>query len=181
MDQIFAPWRIDWVERDDGGIDGCVFCTLPQRDADRETRIVAQSEHAYVILNNYPYNPGHAMVIPRVHTGEYTDLSEEALLDHARLKARTLEAMRVALEPDGFNAGMNLGGDAAGGSIDDHLHTHVVPRWRGDTNFMATIADTKVIVEAIEDTYDRLRDAFAALSDAGEPDGNDAVRIVFQD
>jgi ATP adenylyltransferase len=197
MDQIFAPWRIDWVEREgqNEGIEGCVFCALPGGGDDRENRIVAESEHAYVLLNNYPYNPGHAMVIPRVHTGDYADLPDHVMLDHARLKARTFEAMRAALEPDGFNAGMNLGGDAAGGSIDDHLHTHVVPRWDGDTNFMATVADTTVIVEAIADTYDRLRAAFAdgpdttfadasdaAVADepdATEPEGDGAVRIEF--
>jgi len=182
MDRIFAPWRIEWVERDDRneGIEGCVFCDLSDREDDRETRIVAASEHAYVLLNNYPYNPGHGMVIPRVHTGDYAALPDDVLLDHARLKARTFEAMRRALDPDGFNAGMNLGGDAAGGSIDDHLHTHVVPRWRGDTNFMATVADTKVIVEAIEDTYDRLRAAFAEGSNATDS-GDGAVRIAFDD
>jgi len=183
MDQIFAPWRIEWVEREEGneGIEGCVFCALPNREDDREARIVAGSEHAYVLLNNYPYNPGHAMVVPRVHTGDYADLSEEVFLDHARLKARTLEAMRTALNPDGFNAGLNLGGDAAGGSIDDHLHTHVVPRWSGDTNFMATIADTTVIVEAIADTYDRLRAAFLEDADAEDRDGDGAVRLDFEE
>jgi ATP adenylyltransferase len=181
MDQIFAPWRIEWVEREaqNEAFEGCVFCALPDREDDRENRIVAESEHAYVLLNNYPYNPGHAMVIPRVHTGDYADLPGEVLLDHARLKARTFEAMEAALEPDGFNAGMNLGGDAAGGSIDDHLHTHVVPRWNGDTNFMATVSDTAVIVEAIADTYDRLRAAFADETGASDTDG--AVRVEFEE
>jgi len=162
MDQIFAPWRIQWVERAEQNPEvDCVFCALPDRDDDEDNRIVARSDHAYVLLNNYPYNPGHAMVIPRPHTGDYAALSETVLLDHARLTQRTLEALQTALDPDGFNAGLNLGGSAAGGSIDDHLHTHVVPRWTGDTNFMATVADTTVIVEAIADTYARLYDAFA--------------------
>ena len=180
MNQIFAPWRIEWVEREEqGGTDGCVFCVLPEEGADRENRIVAESEHAYVLLNNYPYNPGHAMVIPRMHTGEYGDLPGDVMLDHARLKARTFEAMRAALDPDGFNAGLNLGGAAAGGSIDDHLHTHVVPRWEGDTNFMATVGDTSVIVEAIEDTYDRLHEAFGSQEDARDRGPERAVEIGF--
>jgi ATP adenylyltransferase len=166
MDQIFAPWRIEWVEREDGdGIDGCVLCELPERKTDRESRIVARSERSFVLLNNYPYNPGHAMVVPRTHTGDYGELDDAALLDHARLKARTFDALETALAPDGFNAGLNLG-DGAGGSIDDHLHTHVVPRWRGDTNFMPVVADTNVIVEALADSYDRLHAAFAAQADA---------------
>lgn len=176
MDQMFAPWRIDWVERDgdDDAIDGCPFCVLPERDADRESRIVARSEHSFVLQNNYPYNPGHVMVIPERHTGEWGDLSDEELLDHARLKAQTLDAMRAAMGADGFNAGENIGGSAAGGSIDDHLHTHVVPRWTGDTNFMPVVGDTKVIVEGMEDTYEKLRDAFAAL-DGASVAGDDAV------
>ena len=179
MDQLFAPWRIEWVERDGDGDDGgCPFCALPERGDDREVRIVARSERAFVLLNNYPYNPGHAMVIPYAHEGDYRSLDEAVLLDHARLKQRTFDALETALEPDAFNAGLNLGGPA-GGSIEDHLHTHVVPRWSGDTNFMPVIGDTKVIVEAIEDTYDRIREAFAAQPGAARADGG-AVALSFE-
>jgi len=138
MDQLFAPWRIEWVERDpdEDDIEGCPFCVLPDRDADRESRIVARTDHAFVVLNNYPYNPGHVMVIPRQHTGEWGALSDGELLAHARLKVATIDALETGLAPDGINAGENLGGDAAGGSIDDHVHTHLVPRWSGDTNFI---------------------------------------------
>jgi ATP adenylyltransferase len=179
MEQLFAPWRIEWVTRDDGGVEGCPFCVLPDRDDDRASRIVARSDHAFVILNNYPYNPGHAMVIPYEHEGAYRALDDDALLDHARLKQRTFDAMDRAFDPDAYNAGLNLGGGAAGGSIDDHLHTHVVPRWTGDTNFMPVISDTKLIVEAVEDTYDRLHDAFAAHPDATVPDDDCAVHVSF--
>jgi len=180
MDQVFAPWRIEWVERDgDGGDDQCPFCALPEQTEDRENMIVARSERSFVLLNNYPYNPGHLMVIPDAHTGDYRELDEETLLDHARLKQRTIDALDAAFGPDGVNAGLNLGGDAAGGSIDDHVHTHVVPRWSGDTNFMAVISETKVIVEALEDTYNRLHDAFADQDGTERPDDEDAaVRIV---
>jgi ATP adenylyltransferase len=178
MDQVFAPWRIEWVERDgDDDDDGCVFCTLPEGGDGRANRIVARGEHAYVLLNNYPYNPGHAMVIPYAHGGDYAALSEATLLEHAKLKQRTFEALEAALHPDGFNAGLNLGGGPSGGSIDDHLHTHVVPRWSGDTNFMAVVADTKVIVEALEDTYDRLHEAFAEQEGASVTDGDTAVSL----
>ncbi|PSP56093.1 HIT family hydrolase [Halobacteriales archaeon QS_1_67_19] len=161
MEQVFAPWRIEWIEREDKNedVDECVFCELPTRGADRENLIVARSDRAFVMLNNYPYNPGHAMVVPREHTGDYRALSEADLLEHARLKQRTFDALADALDPDGFNAGLNLG-RGAGGSIGDHLHTHVVPRWEGDTNFMPVVSDTKVIVEAVDETYDRVREAF---------------------
>jgi ATP adenylyltransferase len=188
MDQLFAPWRIEWVERDDdqavdgdgsGDADGtdCPFCRLPAADDDRANRVVARSEHAFVLLNNYPYNPGHVMVIPFRHTGDFGALSDAELLDHARLKARTLSALEAGLGPDGVNAGENLGGSAAGGSIDDHLHTHVVPRWTGDTNFMPVIADTKVLVQALDDTYDRLHGAFADLDGAATAGADEAVRL----
>ncbi|MFB6080536.1 MAG: HIT domain-containing protein [Haloferacaceae archaeon] len=174
MDRLFAPWRIEWVERDEEPIDGCPFCVLPERD-DRESRIVARNDGAFVLLNNYPYNPGHVMVIPERHTGAYEELDEDELLAHARLKQRTLGALSAALGADGVNAGMNLGGAAAGGSIDDHLHEHVVPRWTGDTNFMPVVGDTKVIVEALDRTYDRLQEAFA--DQAGATAGDGAVRF----
>ncbi|MFB6280986.1 MAG: HIT domain-containing protein [Haloferacaceae archaeon] len=174
MDRLFAPWRIEWVERDEDPIDGCPFCVLPERD-DREGRIVARNDRAFVLLNNYPYNPGHVMVVTGRHTGEYAALDEAELLDHARLKQRTLRALRAALDPDGTNAGLNLGGAAAGGSIDDHLHEHLVPRWEGDTNFMPVVGDTKVIVEALDRTYDRLVEAFAEQS--GATAGGGAVRF----
>jgi ATP adenylyltransferase len=129
------------------------------------------------------------MVIPRRHTGEWGALTDAELLDHARLKVATIDALDDGLGPDGINAGENLGGDAAGGSIDDHVHTHLVPRWRGDTNFMAVIGDTSVIVEALDATYDRLHAAFASLPAASEgsneEDGEDeeatrAVRLDFE-
>jgi len=195
MEQVFAPWRIDWVERDpeEKNVEGCPFCVLPEREEDRESRIVARSEHAFVILNNYPYNPGHVMIVPYRHTGEWGDLTDAELLDHARLKVAAIDALDEAFHPDGVNAGENLGGDAAGGSIEDHVHTHLVPRWSGDTNFMPVIGETKVIVEALEETYDRLHETFASLPAAtdgaeseyetdGETDGPiRAVRLDFEE
>ncbi len=178
MEQVFAPWRIEWIKRDDKNpdVDDCVFCEFPEQSDDRANRIVARSEHAFVLLNNYPYNPGHVMVIPYAHTGEYGDLTDEQLLDHARLKQRTFDALEAGLEPDGFNAGLNLG-QSAGGSIKDHLHTHVVPRWEGDTNFMPVVGDTTVIVEALEETYDHLHEAFAAQEGATVAGDDRAVRF----
>ncbi|MGM0397684.1 MAG: HIT family protein [Halobacteriota archaeon] len=178
MDSVFAPWRIEWVERDGNEeFEDCVFCEVPEMGADREYLVVARNEHAFVMLNNYPYNPGHAMVIPFAHERDYEDLSETVLLAHSRLVQQTIVALKASMNPDGINTGLNLGGSAAGGSIDDHLHTHVVPRWQGDTNFMPVISETKVIVEAVEDTYDRLYDAFANLEGATVEDVSRAVYL----
>jgi len=167
MDRIFAPWRIEWIRREDKNpdVDDCVFCELPDRNADRDNRIVARSSQSYVMLNNSPYNPGHVMVIPTPHAGSYAELEEPVLFDHARLKQRTFDALEAGFEPDGFNAGLNLG-TGSGGSIADHLHTHIVPRWEGDTNFMPVIGETKVIVEALDETYEQLYEAFADQSEA---------------
>jgi ATP adenylyltransferase len=178
MEQLFAPWRIEWVTRESPEADGpgCIFCALPERADAREARVVAASARAYVVLNNYPYNPGHAMVVPRDHGGDYGELDDETLLEHGRLKQRTFEALEAAMGPDGFNTGLNLG-KGAGGSIEDHLHTHVVPRWIGDTNYMAVVGETKVIVEALDRTYDHLHEAFAGQDDTTVTGDTDPVRV----
>jgi ATP adenylyltransferase len=178
MEQLSAPWRIEWVERSGNDeFEGCVFCALPEQDTDRENNLLARADRAYVLLNNHPYNPGHAMVIPHTHTGEYGDLDERSLLAKERLLQRTMTAMDAALEPDGYNVGYNLGGGAAGGSIAEHLHAHVVPRWNGDTNFMPTVSDTKVIVEAVTDTYDRLHEAFTSQENVYNEGSESAVVV----
>ncbi len=164
MEQLFAPWRIEYVTREDDDLEGCPFCVLPDREDAREALVVAESEHAFALLNNAPYNPGHLMVIPRTHTGSYTELDDETLFDHARLKRRTISALEEAFDPDGVNAGLNLG-EVSGGSIHDHLHTHLVPRWGGDTNFMPIVSETKVVVQALEESYDQLHEAFTARED----------------
>ncbi len=178
MDRLFAPWRIEYVKREDGSdIEGCPFCVLPEREDARAALVVAECEHAFVLLNNSPYNPGHVMVIPRTHTGAYTDLDERTLIDHARLKQRAIEAIEVAFDPDGVNTGLNLG-QFSGGSIHDHLHTHIVPRWAGDTNFMPILSGTKVIVQAVEETYEQLHDAFETQPDTRLTDSG-SVYIEF--
>ncbi|MFW6265685.1 MAG: HIT family protein [Halanaeroarchaeum sp.] len=178
MDTVFAPWRIEWVEREGNEeFEDCVFCEVPEMGVDREYLVVARNDHAFVMLNNYPYNPGHAMVIPFAHERDYEDLSERVLLAHSRLVQQTITALKASMNPDGINTGLNLGGSAAGGSIDDHLHTHVVPRWQGDTNFMPVVSETKVIVEAVEDTYERLHEAFADLEGATAESAARAVHL----
>ncbi len=179
MDSIFAPWRIDWVERETPPAEqeDCVFCALASSNDEREDRIVAKTADAYVLLNNYPYNPGHVMIVPHTHTGELPALSGADLESFVGLTHQAITAIEATMEPDGFNTGCNLGSAAAGGSIGDHVHRHVVPRWAGDTNFMATIGETKVIVEALERTYDTLREGFAALPSAVDTSGEGAVTL----
>ena len=160
MDQLFAPWRIDWVTREQPTkADACAFCSIPERDDHREALFVATAEESYVLLNNYPYSPGHALIVTHRHVESFLDLDPAELLSTNQLVQRTIAAMEQSMNPDGFNVGMNIG-RGAGGSI-DHLHVHVVPRWSGDTNFMAVVGDTKVIVQALDETYTLLHGAFA--------------------
>ncbi len=171
MEKLFAPWRIEWVRRRDSEEDeGCVFCSMWEGGEDREELVVARGESSFVVMNNSPYNPGHAMVVPADHVASYEALEEDVVLDHALMKQRTLEAMKAAFEPDGFNTGLNLGSHS-GGSIRGHLHTHVVPRWEGDTNFLPATADTKVIVQEIRESYRELRRGFLELEGAVDADG----------
>ena len=140
--------------------DGCIFCDLPLEGDDAKVFILARAEHAFVLLNSFPYNPGHLMVAPFPHTGDYGGLSPEEHADVDRLISVSIDALQGEMEPHGYNLGMNLG-RVAGAGIPDHLHWHVVPRWNGDTNFMPVIGQTRVLPELLEETYGKLRPRFA--------------------
>jgi Diadenosine tetraphosphate (Ap4A) hydrolase and other HIT family hydrolases len=141
----------------DEGDERCVFCTIPELEADR---VLAQEELAYVVLNKFPYNPGHVLVVPVRHVGDLTDLSAAESESLQSLVQRSVEAIRAEAEPHGFNVGMNLG-RPAGAGIPDHLHWHVVPRWSGDTNFMPVVGQTRVLPELLAETARRLTPRFA--------------------
>lgn len=174
MERLWAPWRLVYLEKKEpntvqGGT-GCIFCDYPspfgvpdteQRQLqDGERLIVRAREHAFVIMNRYPYSNGHVMVVPRAHVSDLAALSPEAFAGlHALLKD-TITAVRNAYHPEGLNVGMNLG-QAAGAGIADHLHYHVVPRWVGDTNFMPVVGDTRVISESLQAAYQRLKSVLA--------------------
>ena len=138
---------------------GCIFCVKPADDQDDAHLIVGRSTHAYALLNLYPYNSGHLMIVPYLHTGDLAGLPPDIASDVMALTQKAIAALTVEYHPAGFNIGMNLG-QVAGGSISEHLHLHVVPRWGGDTNFMPVTADTKVLPETLEQTYQRLRPRF---------------------
>ncbi len=180
MDQIFTPWRMEWISRQEweDAPNRCVFCEIYKKKKGREVGIIAENEYAYVVLNNYPYNPGHVMVIPKEHTGSYSDLSEKMLFAHTRLKVRALRALETAFNPHGFNTGLNLG-KGSGGSINDHMHTHIVPRWEGDTNFMPLLSDTKIVIEGLQETYQKLHEEFV-LQEGTEDRGEDRSVWIFE-
>ena len=141
----------------------CIFCTFPREGRDRERGILIQGRLAFVILNMYPYNSGHLMVVPHRHVADPVDLTDDEHLEMMHLTKASIRALREVYRPEGFNIGVNIG-HAAGAGIADHLHTHVVPRWVGDTNFMPILGETKVLPEELGVTYDRLT---AALTAAG--------------
>jgi ATP adenylyltransferase len=136
----------------------CVFCQkLAQGpEYDHENYILYRGEHAFVVLNLYPYNNGHLMVLPYDHIASLEDLPPDVQAELIHLVSHFIKLVRLALEPTGFNVGMNIG-KAAGAGIDDHVHIHIVPRWHGDTNFMPIVAETRVIPEWLDDTYVKLK------------------------
>lgn len=135
---------------------GCVFCSIPQVEA---SRILARSELAYVVLNKFPYNPGHVLVVPIRHVGDLEAVTAEENAELQSLLQRTIGALRRTAEPHGYNIGLNLG-RVAGAGIPEHLHWHVVPRWSGDSNYMPVVGETRVLPELLSETYLRLKPGF---------------------
>lgn len=157
MERIWAPWRIKYIETSKP--EECILCEKPTENNDAQNYILHRGEKNFVILNSYPYNPGHLMVVPYRHVSSPEELNEAERSEHFEIVSRCINVLRQALNPGGFNVGMNIG-KTAGAGIEDHIHTHVVPRWQGDTNFMPVLADVRVIPEALAATYQKLKGKF---------------------
>lgn len=155
MEHIWAPWRIEYILCQKP--EGCILCDKPKETRDKENLILYRGKRTFVIMNLYPYNPGHLMVAPYKHTSSLEDLDDEELLELSSIVRRGTKVLGETFKPGGFNIGMNLG-RVAGAGIDEHLHVHIVPRWNGDTNCMPVLAGTRVIPEALAKTYERLQD-----------------------
>jgi ATP adenylyltransferase len=140
---------------------GCIFCNKPAEDRDKENLILYRSRDAYVMMNRFPYNNGHLMVVPKRHCTELDQLSDNELRELFSLLKASTRVLKTTLHPHGFNIGINIG--AVGGAGEEHIHFHIVPRWTGDTNFMPVLGETKVIPEYLENTYHTLRSAFVNL------------------
>ena len=145
--------------KEQGDDDGCIFCDLPAEGDDERTKILVRGERAFVILNSFPYNPGHLMVAPFRHVGDFGAIETDEFAEVDALLTRSVRALEEEMEPHGFNLGMNLG-RVAGAGIPGHLHWHVVPRWNGDTNFMPVVGQTRVLPELLGETYARLLPRF---------------------
>ena len=157
MDRLWTPWRLSYIG--EGKPQGCFLCVKPAEQRDKENLLLYRGERAYVLLNLYPYNSGHLMVVPYQHTGDFAALPADIGAELFALTQRSIAALTAEYHPQGFNVGLNLG-EVAGGSVSAHLHLHVVPRWGGDTNFMPVTADTKVLPETLDQTWRRLRPHF---------------------
>ena len=162
-ERIWAPWRMEYILGSKSG--PCIFCAFPSRPVERyrEDLVLVVQAQAYVCLNRYPFTAGHVLVCPRRHVADPSELPAEEYAAFTELVRETVRCIRDAIEPDGFNVGINLG-KVSGAGIADHLHAHVVPRWIGDQNFMPVVADTRVMPEHLDATWLRLRPAFDALA-----------------
>jgi ATP adenylyltransferase len=161
MDRLWSRWRLEYVTGEKSET-GCVFCDAPRR-AEEDSLIVYNGSSCYVILNLYPYNNGHLMVVPYRHTPSLATLNSEELQEVALLMQRCELVLNEAYEPHGLNVGVNLG-KSAGAGVQDHVHIHVVPRWSGDTNFMTVVGDMRVLPEDLGASASRLRPIFARFA-----------------
>lgn len=150
---LWAPWRLEYILSKKGP--ECIFCEKPKEEKDRENLILFRSSESYVIMNLYPYNNGHLMVVPYRHLFSITDVTQEEMQDIMILVQHSLRCLTEAFRPEGFNVGFNIG-KVAGAGIEEHLHVHIIPRWVGDTHFMAILGDVRVIPEHVKSTYDKL-------------------------
>jgi len=161
-DILYSPWRMDYINSQKE--EGCIFC-LEHREAEDEKHLILyRSEFSFVIMNLFPYNNGHLMVVPRRHTSSLLSLEESERNDLFELVQKTTGIINAYYHPDGFNIGMNIG-KAAGAGIDEHIHVHIVPRWSGDVNFMTSTSGVRVIPEKFENAYQRLKEQFDKLND----------------
>ncbi|HXX57108.1 MAG TPA: HIT domain-containing protein [Thermodesulfovibrionales bacterium] len=153
MQPIWAPWRMEYILSKKGP--GCIFCEKPKEQKDRENLILLRGAESFVIMNLYPYNNGHLMVVPNRHVFSITELRDGELLELMKMTQKAVTCLREAFMPEGFNIGLNIG-KVAGAGIEEHLHFHIIPRWVGDTHFMAALSEVRVIPEHVLSTYDRL-------------------------
>jgi ATP adenylyltransferase len=160
MKHLWSPWRMSYIM--DHKNEGCVFCSAPAFPDGLENLIVSRGKYAYTILNRYPYTSGHLMVVPFEHCAALEKISREVRAEIMESISDCVQMLTIEYQAQGFNVGANLGG-AAGAGIPQHLHFHVVPRWQGDTNFMSAVGETRVVPEALDQSYRRICQAWKNL------------------
>ncbi len=158
MKHLWSPWRMAYIENS-GKEDGCVFCNVQKKEDGPENLIALRGKLAFVILNRYPYTSGHLMVVPFQHKPNLEELDSATRAEMMELTSRATTVLRKIYNTKSFNVGVNIG-EAAGAGVKEHVHIHIVPRWVGDTNFMSSLAETRVLPETLEDTWRRVRKGF---------------------
>jgi ATP adenylyltransferase len=159
MDYLWTPWRYAYIAdagKNDGTAGQCIFCELPKLP-DEDAKIVYRGAHCFIILNSFPYTSGHVMVVPFAHLDELQKLPETAAQEMMAFTQKLDRVLRRVYSPDGINVGMNMG-RAAGAGVAGHIHMHVLPRWVGDTNFMTTVGESRVLPELLDDTWKKLKE-----------------------
>lgn len=159
MENLWAPWRIDYILSKKSG--GCIFCDKPSENNDEENLILFRGKFNFIIMNAYPYNNGHMMVVPYRHTASLSGWKPEEQQEMMDLARLGVEVLKNTMKPDGFNLGINMG-LVAGAGVADHIHLHIVPRWNGDTNFMPVLSDTRVLSEHLRATYKKLSESLSS-------------------
>ncbi|MBD3840842.1 MAG: HIT domain-containing protein [Campylobacterales bacterium] len=162
MERIYAPWRTQYVTNSDKKIDGCVFCHVAQSDrvCDQDLGVLHKEDDFFIVMNKYPYSPGHFMIIPNLHTSNLEDLDPNTFAQMSLYAQKGVKMLKEVLGAHGVNMGMNLG-SAGGAGIAEHIHLHLVPRWSGDTNFITTVAHTRVYSTDFDTIYKKLKDESA--------------------
>ena len=159
MDYLWTPWRYAYISGAQKPV-GCIFCELPKED-DKKARIVYRGQNCFVVLNTYPYTPGHVMIVPYAHLNELQKLSPDTAHEMIELSQKMENLLRTLYKPDGINLGMNIGA-AAGAGIAGHIHMHVLPRWVADANFVSVVGETRVLPETLESTWMKMKEALGA-------------------
>ncbi len=152
--RLWAPWRITYILTPK--LKKCLFCTVAKQKNDRENLILERRKNCFVILNKYPYNNGHIMIVPYKHTSSLEELDNKTLLEMMKIAQKYLIKMKKIMKAEGFNIGINIG-KIAGAGIKEHIHLHIVPRWNGDNNFMPVLANHRIISESLESVYKKLK------------------------
>ncbi len=154
MKRLWTPWRMEYIQSPKQ--DSCVFCQALERQDGQENLIIFRGKTAFVTLNAFPYTSGHMMVLPYIHVRNLTDLDPDTRAEMMELTTRATQVLEKVYQAEGFNVGINLG-ESAGAGIEEHIHIHVVPRWVGDTNFMAAVGETRMLPEELHETYRRIK------------------------
>ncbi len=159
MDKLYAPWRTQYITRTEEKIEGCVFCHIANHPEDGDKLgVIHREKDFFIVMNKYPYSPGHFMIIPNHHTANLEDLDPDTFARMSNFAQKGVKLLKEVMNAQGVNIGMNLG-KAAGAGIAPHIHMHLLPRWVGDTNFITTIGETRVFSSDFEEIYRKIKDA----------------------